>query len=102
MVNHATKCETAKVTVTPYMAGMVNHATNDETAKVTDTIYLEHDTVMEREERLRREQYCARRNRETAEETELRLEAKTAHKRCQNAMMLTSAATNIVAVEKAS
>ena len=79
----------AKITVTPYMAGTVNHATNNETAKITDTIYLEHDTVMKREERLRREQYRARRNRETAEERELRLEAKRAHERCQNAMMLT-------------
>ena len=47
---------------------MVNYATNNETAKVTDTIYLARDIVMQREERLRRrEQYHARRNRETAE-----------------------------------
>ena len=52
------------------MAGMVNHATNSETAKITDTIYLARDTVMERKERLRREQYRARRNRETAEENQ--------------------------------
>ena len=48
---------------------MVNHATKNETAENTDTIYMACDTVMEREERLRRrEQYCARRNRETAKE----------------------------------
>ena len=71
------------------MAGTVNHATNNETAKITDTIYLACDTVMKREQRLRREQYRARRNRETAEERESRLEARTAHDRRQNAMMLT-------------
>ena len=37
------------------MAGTVNHTTNNETAKITDTIYLARDTVMESEERLRRE-----------------------------------------------
>ena len=52
------------------MAGMVNHATNSEIAKITDTIYLAHDTVMERKERLRREQYRVRWNRETAEENQ--------------------------------
>ena len=36
------------------MAGTVNHATNNEMAKITDTIYFAHDTVTEREERLRR------------------------------------------------
>ena len=72
------------------MAGTVNHATNNEMAKITDTIYLAHDTVMEREKRLKREQYCTRRNRETAEERESRLEARKAHKRRrQNAMMST-------------
>ena len=50
------------------MAGTVNHGTNNEMAKITDTIYLARDAVMEREESLRREQYYARRNRETAEE----------------------------------
>ena len=67
--------------VTPYMAGTVNHAMNNKMAKITDTIYLAHDTVMEREERLRREQYHARRNRKTAEERESRLEARIAHER---------------------
>ena len=72
------------------MAGTVNHATNNETAKITDTIYLARDTVMEREERLRRKQYRAKRNRETAEERESRLEARRAcERRCQNTMMLT-------------
>ena len=67
------------------MAGTVNHVTNNETAKITDNIYMPHDTVMEREERLRRrEQYRARRNRETAEERESRLEARRARERCQN------------------
>ena len=80
----------AKITVTPYMAGTVNHAMNNEMAKITDTVYLACDTVIEREERLRRrEQYRARRNRETAEERESRLEARRACERCQNAMMLT-------------
>ena len=65
------------------------HATNNETVKITDTIYLACDTVMKREQRLRREQYHARRNRETSEEKESRLEARTAHERCQNAMMST-------------
>ena len=60
--------QAGKTTVTPFMAATVNHATNNETAKITDTIYLAHDTVMEREERLRRQQYRARRNRETVEE----------------------------------
>ena len=72
------------------MAGTINHATNNKTAKITDTIYLACDTVMEREERLRRrEQYHARRNRETAEERESRLEARRARKRRQNTMMST-------------
>ena len=94
----------AKITVTPYMAGTVNHATKNETVKITDTIYLAHDTVMEREERLRREQYCARWNRETTEERQSRLEARiVCERRRQNAMMLVErAATYIVAVKKAS
>ena len=51
------------------MAGTVNHATNNEMMKNTDSVYLTHGTAMEKEERLRRrEQYHARRNRETAEE----------------------------------
>ena len=76
--------------VTPYMADTVNHATNNEIAKITDTIYLACDTVMEKDERLRRGQYCARRNRETAEERESRLEARRAcERRHQNAMMST-------------
>ena len=59
----------AQITVTPYVACMVNLATNNETTKITDTIYLARDTVVEREERLRRrEQYCARRNSEAAKE----------------------------------
>ena len=58
-------------------------------AKIIDTIYLAHDTVMEREERLRREQYRARRNRETVEERESGLEARSCKRRCQNAMMST-------------
>ena len=52
------------------MAGTVNHAMNNETAKITDTIYLARDTVMERKERLKKEQYRTRRNRETADERE--------------------------------
>ena len=44
---------------------------------------------MDREERLRREQYCGRRNRETAEEREQRLEARRARERRQCAMMST-------------
>ena len=79
----------AKITVTLYMAGTVNHATNNETAKITDNIYLARHTVMEREERLRREQYHSRRNRETAEERESSLEARRACKRHQNIMMST-------------
>ena len=70
------------------MAGAVNHGMNNETVEITDTIYLAHDTVMERKERLRREQYRARRNRETAEERESRLEAR-ARERHQNAMKST-------------
>ena len=34
MVNHATKNEMAKITVTPYMAGMVNHATKNERVRL--------------------------------------------------------------------
>ena len=43
----------------------------NEMAKITDLVYLAHGTVMEREERLRRRRglYCARRNRENAEES---------------------------------
>ena len=37
MVNHATKNETARIMVTPYLAGTVNHAMNNETAKITDS-----------------------------------------------------------------
>ena len=89
-VNHTTNNETAKITVTPYMAGMVNHAMNNEMAKIADTIYLACDTVKEREERLRRrEQYRARRNRETAEERIKAGSQRRSHKRCQNTMMLT-------------
>ena len=80
----------ANITVTPYMAGMVNHVMNNETAKIPNSIYFACDTLMEIEERLRRrEQYHARRNRETAKERESRLEARRARERCQNAMMLT-------------
>ena len=72
------------------MVGTVNHATNNEMAKITDTTYLACDTAMEREERLRRrEQYRARRNRETTEERESRLEARRARERRLNTMMLT-------------
>ena len=71
------------------MAGTVNHATNNETVKITDTIYLACDTVMERKERLRKEQYRARRNRETADDRESRLEARRACERHQNAMKST-------------
>ena len=56
--------------------------------KITDIVYLARGTVMEREERLRKEQYHARRNRETAEERQLRLEARRSHeRRRQNATM---------------
>ena len=53
---------------------------------------------MEREERLRREQYRARRNRETAEERIKRLEARSRERRRQNAMMSTEQ-PHIVAAE---
>ena len=49
--------------------------------KIADTIYLARDTGMEREERLKREQYCDRRNRETTEERESRPEARRARER---------------------
>ena len=76
--------------VTAYLASTVNRATNNETANITDAIYLAHDTVMEREERLRRrEQYHAKRSRKTAEERESRLQARRANKRRENAMMST-------------
>ena len=88
------------------MAGTINHVTNNETAKITGTIYLACDTVLERrEERLRRrEQYCARRNRETAEER-----IKAGSKKSKREMpechdvnrAVTLATTNIVAAEKA-
>ena len=71
------------------MAGTVNHAMNNETTKIINTFYLAHDTVMEREEGLRREQYHARRNKETAEERESGLETRSHKRRHQNTMMLT-------------
>ena len=92
MVNHGTKNEIVKITtVTPYMVGMVNHAMNNETVKITDSVYLVCGTVMEREDRLRRrrEQYHARINRKTAEERELRLEARRSRERCHCAVMST-------------
>ena len=111
----------ASITVTPYLAGTVNHATNNEMAKITDSVYLARGTVMEREEKMRRRrraQYCARKNRETADERESKLEARRARERRQHTMMstvdncsmyylcadraATSAAKNVVAVEKAS
>ena len=54
------------------------------------SVYLVRGTVMEREKRLgkRREQYHARRNRETAEEIESRLEVRRACERHQHPMML--------------
>ena len=91
-----------KITVTPYMAGTVNHATNNETAKITDTIYLAPDTVMEREESLRREQYCARRNRETAEERIKAGNKKSTRETMSEHHDFDRAVTHIVAVEKSS
>ena len=57
--------ETAKITVTPCLAAMVFHVTMNERV----TLYS-FGMRMEREERLRRrrEQYCARRNKEGTEE----------------------------------
>ena len=65
------------------MAGTVNHATNIETAKITDTLFGTWYCDG------KRGVACARKNRETAEERESRLEARTAHKRRQNAMTST-------------
>ena len=80
----------ANITITPYMAGMVNHAMNNETTKIPNSTYFARDTLMEIEKRLRRrEQYCARRNRETTKERASRLEARRARERHQNTMMLT-------------
>ena len=67
----------ARLRATPYYADTVNHATNDNTEKIrakTEII----DTRIERNEKLRRrrEQYCARRDRETIEEGESRLEVR--------------------------
>ena len=85
------KNETARITVVPYLAGTVNHVMKNETAKITDSVYLARGTVMERKERLRRkrEHYHVRRNKKTAEERGLRLEARRACERHQQAMMST-------------
>ena len=37
MVNHAMDNDTAKITVTPYLADMVNYDMNNETAKIMVT-----------------------------------------------------------------
>jgi len=85
------------------MAGTVNHATNNETAKITDSVYLARGTVMEREERLRRrrEQYRARRNRETAGER-IKAGSKKSTRETSARHDVNRAATNVVAAEKAS
>ena len=46
MVNHATKNEMAKISVSPYLAGTVNHATKNETVKINDTIFIWHMDVL--------------------------------------------------------
>ena len=50
-VNHATKNETAKITVTPYLAGMVNHAMKNEIMKITDSIFIWHLDIIGWKER---------------------------------------------------
>ena len=82
-----------EITVVPYFAGMVNHATMDEMVKTTDyfnfaqrfTSIIHSGTVMDREERLRREQYCAT---ETIKERESTREQRTNMVRCLTPLFL--------------